>query len=361
MSEVLEKVRQSHDLPALGCVVFRGDSTLEEAVVGVRKAGDPTPATLDDKFHIGSLTKSMTATLAAMLVADGRLRWDSTTEQILGSAVPNIDPAYRAVTLRQWLGHRGGAPHDPPGELWSGLWARNGQPGGGGREWFVSGILQRPPAQKSGTFVYSNTGYMIAGLMLEKAAQRPWEGMLRERVFQPLGLKTAGFGCAASPGQVDQPWGHVKGKPVPPGPQADNPSGLGPAGIVHCSLRDLARYAAFHLREGKGKPNLLDPASFAILHRPPPGEAGDSYACGWMRVPRPWAGGEALTHNGCNTMNYAVIWLAPERDFGLVAATNEGRAEAGQALDEVASAMVAKHCPAAKPAAPAPITPVPGR
>ena len=344
LAAVLAGVRKAHDLPALACVVFRGGSVLEEAAVGVRKAGDPAAVTLDDRFHVGSITNSMTATLAALLVRDGTIRWGSSTQEVLGSSIPGIHPDYRGITLRQWLQHRGGAPHDPPPPLWSELWKRGDQPAAANREWFVGEVLRERPAQPAGTFTYSNTGYMVAGLMLEKAAGRPWEELMRSRVFRPLGLRSAGFGPAGQAGTPDQPWGHRQGRPVPPGPEADNPPALGPAGTVHCSIRDLARYAAFHLREGQGQPGLLDESAFAELHRPPPGDPANPQAMGWLRVPRPWAGGDALTHNGSNTMNFAVVWIAPQRDFGLVVATNQGGADAEKALDEVATAMVGKYC-----------------
>ncbi|MCX6872386.1 MAG: serine hydrolase [Verrucomicrobia bacterium] len=349
LADVLAQVRERTELPSIACVVFRGDKVLEEAAVGVRKVGSKETVTLDDQYHIGSLTKSMTATLAAMEVQAGEIRWDSTVQQILGPTIADIDGGYREVTLRQLLQHRGGVPHDPPGELWDALWRHGAQPAAANRAWFVAEILRRKPAQEAGRFAYSNTGYMIAGEMLETVTSRAWETVVRAKLCVPLGMKSAGFGAAASPGKIDQPWGHVKGKPIPPGPQADNPPALGPAGTVHCSVRDLAKYAAFHLREGTGKPRLLDPAAFEILHVPPPGEQTDPYAMGWLRVPRDWAAGDALTHNGSNTMNYAVIWLAPRRDFGLVVVTNEGRSEAAGALDQVAAAMVTKYCPPEKP------------
>jgi CubicO group peptidase (beta-lactamase class C family) len=66
-AQSLETLRQRHDLPALAVVVVKNGKICDRAAVGVRKAGDPTPVTSDDQFHIGSCTKSMTATLAAML------------------------------------------------------------------------------------------------------------------------------------------------------------------------------------------------------------------------------------------------------------------------------------------------------
>jgi hypothetical protein len=59
-------------------------------------------------------------------------------------------------------------------------------------------------------------------------------------------------------------------------------------------------------------------------------------------VKRDWAGGNALMHNGSNTMWYVVMWLAPEKDFAVVAATNAAGADAEKGCDEAASAMINK-------------------
>src|SRR5947209_1108017 len=74
-SQILEALRKKHDLPALAVVVVKDGKICDRAATGVRKRGDPTRVTTNDIFHIGSCTKSMTATLVAMFVEEGRLRW----------------------------------------------------------------------------------------------------------------------------------------------------------------------------------------------------------------------------------------------------------------------------------------------
>ena len=84
---------------------------------------------------------------------------------------------------------------------------------------------------------------------------------------------------------------------------------------------------------------LLKPETFRKLHTPP---AGQDYACGWASVSRSWAGGKALTHAGSNTMWYLVMWLAPEKDFAVITATNIAGDNAAKGCDEVAAAMIKK-------------------
>jgi CubicO group peptidase (beta-lactamase class C family) len=194
-----------------------------------------------------------------------------------------------------------------------------------------------PEAAPGSKYIYSNQGYSVVGAMLEKIGGKPWETLLREKLFKPLGMKTAGFGVPGTPGKVDQPWGHARvGGEIEPR-QSDNPPAIGPAGTVHCSLDDLARYAVFHLTRGE-RGGLLKPETFRRLHTPTTGD----YACGWFSVARDWAGGKALMHNGSNTMWFVVMWLAPEKKFAVLVATNIGGEQANKGCDDVASAMIGK-------------------
>jgi CubicO group peptidase (beta-lactamase class C family) len=171
--------------------------------------------------------------------------------------------------------------------------------------------------------------------MMEVAAKKPWEELMREMLFKPLQLRSPGFGPPGDARREDQPWGHSGKIPVPPGPNADNPPAIGPAGTVHLSIKDFARYAAWHARGH----DLLPPAQFTKLHTPLPGQ---DYAFGWQATERNW-GGKVLSHNGTNTMNYAVMWVAPERDFAVVAASNAGGKEAEQSCDDACALLIQRH------------------
>ena len=110
----LEPVRAKHGLPALAAAVVKGGAIIAAGAVGVRAHGTDVKVTIDDRFHLGSDTKAMTATLAAMLVEEGKLRWDSTIGEVLGDEVPGINPKLAAVTLEQLLSHSSGIPSDTP-------------------------------------------------------------------------------------------------------------------------------------------------------------------------------------------------------------------------------------------------------
>jgi CubicO group peptidase (beta-lactamase class C family) len=112
---------------------------------------------------------------------------------------------------------------------------------------------------------------------------------------------------------------------------------IGPGGTVHSNLGDWATFVAAHVREGRV--GLLRPETFRKLHTP---AFGGDYAGGWIVTERGWGGGRVLTHAGSNTMNYAVVWAAPSKDFAVMAATNVGGDRAARACDAAAAAMIGR-------------------
>ena len=342
--DVLEPIRKRHNLPALAAGVLIDGRLAALGATGVRKAGTDVPVTRNDAFHIGSCTKAMTATLLAILVDQGKLRWQTTLADALGKAAPQMHPAYRKVTVRHLLSHRAGiVPNSPPGKSFGEFFHLPGTHVQQ-RLAYVRQILQAPPQAKPGEkYIYSNAGYAIAGAIAERVTGTPWQELMRKRIFEPLGMKTAGFGAMGTPGKIDQPWQHVltdgKHQPIGPGQMSDNPVVIGPAGRVHCSMADWAKFVAAHLNGPKGRPCplKLKTETWRMLHKP---AFGGSYALGWVVAARDWGGGDVLTHAGSNTMNYAVVWMAPQRDFAVLVATNQGPKPAPKACDEAAATLI---------------------
>ena len=141
----------------------------------------------------------------------------------------------------------------------------------------------------------------------------------------------------------DRPWGHIGevGKQV--AMFHDNPPSMGPAGTVHCSLRDWAKFIQLHLGvepttgKASSKP-LLKRKTLASLHTP---NEGEDYALGWMVLKRAWSKGPVLHHNGSNTMWLCVAWLAPKEKFAVLVTCNHGGGAA--ACDDLAAACIAEY------------------
>src|SRR5689334_351603 len=182
--------------------VLRGERIIAQGVAGVRKRGTAERITLDDRFHLGSCTKAMTATLVAMLVEENKLNWTTTLGELFAHTVKPMHPAWEKVTIRQVLAHRAGLRHEPDG-LAQVLKEVMGRPPRAPlgtllqqRLEIARQALSRPPGILPDTkYWYSNLGYVLAGAALEQLTGRMWEDLMRERLFQPLGISTGGFGA----------------------------------------------------------------------------------------------------------------------------------------------------------------------
>ena len=165
---------------------------------------------------------------------------------------------------------------------------------------------------------------------------------MREKLFGPLGMTDTGFGAPSKP---NSPWGHSSGllrwsRKDPATRGSDNAPVLGPAGTVHATLDDYARFLAAHLEGARGKDGIVTAETFGTLHTPPD---GGHYAMGWIVVNRGWAGGRVLSHDGSNTMWYASVWLAPKKDMAFFAVTNAGGSKDSEAVGKAVETLIGRH------------------
>ena len=346
LAQLLEPIRKKHKLPCLGAAVIVEGKLAGVGVVGVRKLGADVPAQTTDLFHLGSCTKAMTATVIARMVEEGALKWNRPLEKYFPDWKEKIHPDYRRVTLKQLLCHRAGLPDNPSFVLrLKGLSAKEAESPALRLE-VARAALAGAPASAPGTkFAYSNTGYILAAAIAEKVTGKTWEKLMREKLFQPLNMTTAGFGPPGDAQKIDQPWPHKTGlfggvSPIAPGDLgSDNPPFYASAGTVHCSLADWEKFTLLHLGHPENS-NIVTSATLTRLHSLP---FGGDYGYGWSVVERDWAGGKALTHAGSNTVNFAVIWLAPRKDFAVLIVTNRGGDSAFEACDKAAGALIKRY------------------
>eukprot|EP00435_Cladocopium_sp_Y103_P018445 s3877_g4.t1 len=193
-----------------------------------------SPVQPEDCWHCGSITKSMTATLAAVLREKGLLSSEVTVAQALMSDSQlrsvSAKSGFSHVTLEQLLTHRGGAWHEPEPGLWSYAWqlARATKPTCEQRRCYVARMLELEP-REIGKYEYSNDGVSLAGVMIETLLDVSWEDLIKRELFLPLRMSSAGFGAAP------EIWGTRDGAEAvdPRKPGADNPPATAPAGCVH--------------------------------------------------------------------------------------------------------------------------------
>ena len=352
-------------LPAVAAAVVQGGRIVASGAVGTRRAGMDIPATIEDRFHIGSDTKAMTALLAAIFIEQGNLRWDSTVGGVFPELTATMDPGVKDITLEQLLSHTSGIPSDTEADwkLFRQSFTQELMNLDELRYWVIKQLVARPLQTKQGTrFAYSNMGYTLAGAMLERTGRKTWEELIAGYLFDAFGLKTAGFGPQATLGRVDAPLGHATLsdgtlKPMLAGPDGDNPVVLGPAGTVHLSVLDFAIWAGWNAGEGRRNPALVRPETVRKMHTsvidmPPRPDAKPGtpsrggYGLGWGTITMPFSSEPFVFHGGSNEMNLANVMLQPHKDFGMVIMTNRSGAEADHALMAMAEALYKEFGPA---------------
>jgi CubicO group peptidase (beta-lactamase class C family) len=355
IDRMLEPYLKEFGLPALAAAVFKEGVVISSGAVGTRRAGQEIPVTVEDLFHLGSDSKAFTSLLAGQFVEAGKLHWGSTLAEAFPELKDHMDAEFAKITLEQLLSHSSGLADAPALlDLINRSYLQEGNMDEV-RYWIVKEIASKPLDHVRGSkFDYSNLGYLIVGAILERLGGKTWEELVTERIIEPLALKSAGFGPQASLGKMDAPLGHlmVDGKPkaMLAGPNGDNPLILGPAGTMHMSVLDFAKWVAWHAGEGKRPPALVSTEIVKKLHTPvigtgvredaPPGTPKTGkYALGWGEVTVDWAAEPVITHTGSNTMNLALAMFWPEKDFGFVIMTNIAGTAADEALRKLAAEL----------------------
>jgi CubicO group peptidase (beta-lactamase class C family) len=318
-------------------LVRRNGRTVFERGYGVRDLRTRAPIDLRTRFRLASVTKQMTAAAIMTLVRDGRLRYEDT----LTRALPGF-PAYgSAVTIRHLLTHTGGLPdyeqlmenaEKEKGPIWT--------PERQIRDDEVLALLAK---ETRGTFMpgtswaYSNSGYVILGLVAARAEGRPFGDVLRERIFAPLGM-TRTLGYEKGKNEVsDRAYGHTK---EPAGfretDQSSTSATLGDGGVYSCLL-DLAKWdealrTNALLSEAEMTP-ALTPVRLADGSPPlwPKGEQGGdnlfpgrpvAYGFGWFLDP--WQGRKRAWHHG-ETMGFrSIVERFPADGVTVVVLANRG-------------------------------------
>lgn len=347
VEQMLADICRRKKIPSLTVAVVNSESTLVAACSGVRKVGGRSDVELSDRHPIGSNTKSMTATLAAVLVEQGKIGWSTTIGEVWGEdSSVSVHSDLLGVTLDDLLSHQGGVRADlnTVGAAWASFFKEENSPREE-RKRLVNRVLKKKPKFKRGEYHYSNIGFVVAAAMMEARTNQAYEVLMQKEVFGPLGMQSARFRTLASASKLKEPllWGHqANGDPIDPRiAGAENPSVYASCGTVNLSIGDYAKYARWHLRK-KPEPLLKKQATFEHLHRGQVSapSVGGKYGCGWIRVDTPM--GPALSHAGSNTHCFAVIWIFLDKDFAAMACTNTGQQAGYAACDLAVQKMISR-------------------
>jgi CubicO group peptidase (beta-lactamase class C family) len=324
-------------VPGLAIAVVKGDSLVFAKGYGVETLGAAAPATEHTRFAIGSTTKAMTTAALAMLVDEGKVRWDDRVIDYLPDFQLQDAYATRELTIRDLLTHRTGLPGT---DL---LWVVPEN------QYTIAEMAHRlryvtPVSSFRSTWAYQNVVYSIAGLLVEKISAVPWETFVRTRLFTPLGMTETVPLVSAIRGQphVGTPHAEVNGVvEVVPMRSTD---AVAPAGSVWSSVWDMSKWMRFMLDSGRvGTRRLIAPATFREIIAPqirvpmeeyPALELAQphffSYALGWFV--QDYGGETVWMHTGSIDGESAIIGLEPAQRVGVYVLANLDHAELRHAL-----------------------------
>lgn len=341
-------------IPGLAVAVVSGDRVVFAKGYGTRQIDRPERVDEHTTFGIGSVTKSFTATAAAMLVDDGKLTWDAPIIDF----VPTLhfsDPWLTAhAAVRDLASHRLGI--DEPAIYL----VRGGNIAG-----TTSAVRYMRQAVPFRTFLYSNTGYAMLGQTVAKTSGMSWDDFIATRIFKPLGMRES---YPSEHSFIDPAWiancwlceapaGAPLGRDalrdrnanmaVPHGLVAGaNPKGavatrasvvpwrsertVAPTGLIYSSVHDMAQYMLLHLGRGEFRSQrLLSETQMKQIHSAHalmpdsgsmPGFRTEGYGMGW--IVGTYHGWPASQHSGGRVGFGSHVWLFPEQRIGVVVLQN---------------------------------------
>lgn len=323
LSERITRRMQELKVPGVAAGVWHAGQE-ETAGWGVTSLANPLPVTPETLFQIGSITKTMLATAAMRLVEQGRLELDRPVRAVLPGLRLADEATAAELTLRHVLTHTGG---------WAGDYFNDFGWGDDSLAKMVDSLVRLPQQTPLGTlWSYNNSGFAIAGRMLEVVTGLSFEQAMRALLFEPLGMNSSFFfpdevmvrrfvvgHFPSKNGQVETalPWAVGRSNH--------------PAGGVVANVPDLLRYARFHLHEGMtadGQRCLL-PASLAEMRRPQawPGVSADAMGLTWfIKTIGPLT---CYRHGGATHGQNAQLLFVPAQDFAFAILSNS---ESGDSL-----------------------------
>lgn len=312
LSPVIEPIRQKFNAPAVSAAAVRGGQLIAIGVSGVRDLQKKEIAAIGDRSLIDSCGKAATRLLIGRLVDKGKLRWDSTLAELLPDVTMRDE--YKSVTVGDIIGHRAGLqpytminPSKTPI-----LFDQTGSPRDQRANFVAHLLLEEPAAQPRTRIVYSNAGYGLLGHIAERLAEKPFEKLMREEVFGPLGMESAIVAKPSDATNLSGWTGHLKIKDgYDPAPPRRGLPAIAPAGNMSMSIGDFAKLAAALVDVESRKPTAFLGA--AAVEKPP--------------ELRPGSQGEGEIFFGGDGHYTAAFALWPSKQMGIVVETNAGSSD----------------------------------
>lgn len=320
-----EKAMRDWEVPGMAIAVVKDDKIVYAKGFGVKKLGESAPVDEKTIFAIGSSSKAFTSAALAILVDEGKLKWDDPVNKYLPDFITYDPYVTRELTVRDLLTHRSGLER---GDF---LWY--------GSDLSRDEILRRtrfikPTWSLRSTFGYQNLMYLAAGQIVAKVSGMSWDDFLAQRIFQPLSMASTSTSISAfKPGDnVATPHAQFDEttKPI----QYRKIDNIGPAGSINSNVVDVAQWLRLQLGKGTVQDKKIFGQSVANeMHMPQtvmriegsypmlyPEAHFLNYGLGWFLSD--FKGRKLVEHGGAIDGMRAEVALVPEEKLGVVILTN---------------------------------------
>lgn len=325
-AQFADSIRKAYNVPEISYAVVDDKSTLEIGAYGKHSVNLSDTATLDDRFHIGSNTKAMTAFIIAKYVEYGKIQWTTKYFDLFPEWKEKSRIDYAKITLQDLLTHKAGiqpfqGEGDPeiPDFKGSNLEKRNQ---------FGQFVLTLEPVKldEQNPFIYSNAGYTLATLMLEKVSGKSWEQLV-EMVFNTDLNLNVKLSWPENQKRKDT-WGHrfENGKLIPVPSTVDyHLEFTEPAGDINIKLKDFVKFIQLNLQGLKGENNYLKADTYKFVHR-----GIENYSIGWFNIYE--SGKELSTHSGTAGTYYSLVHIDRIKGKAYIVFTNSFNQDTQQAV-----------------------------
>ena len=311
-----DSVRIACNIPELSYAVITDKNIMEIAAIGRHSIELPDTATLNDRFHIGSNTKAMTAFMIAKYVEGGKLKWLTKFFDIFPKWKDGSRSVYYNITLEDLLSHRARiqpfqGENDPTIPDFKGTEKQK-------REQFGKFILTLDPIEPDSLhpFTYSNADYTLATLMVEKVTKMSWEQLINKVINEDLNLNVK-FSWPDNQNKNDT-WGHFceDGKMTPVPSNTDSHlTYTEPAGDLNIRLKDYIKFIQLNIAGLEGKDNYLKASTYKFIHM-----GIEQYSLGWFNI---YENGKSFSaHAGTAGTYYTLVQIDRERLIGYIIFTN---------------------------------------
>ena len=325
-SKFADSIRKAYKIPELSYAVVTEKSIMEIQAHGLHSITLNDLATLNDRFHIGSNTKAMTAFVIAKYVEKEKLKWTTKFFDIFPDWKETSKVDYYNITLQDLLSHRAKiqvfqGDNDPIIPDFKGTKQEK-------RKQFGKFVLTLNPVEIDSThkFNYSNAGYTLATLMLEKVTQKSWEELV-EKVFNKDLKLNVKFSWPENQ-NIKDTWGHsFENDKLTPVPSNTNYhlDFTEPAGDINIKLKDYAKLIQLNLKGLNGHNNYLTAKTYKFIHK-----GIENYALGWYNIYE--NGKELSTHSGTAGTYYTLVHIDRVNGKAYIIFTNSFSADTQQGV-----------------------------